>query len=413
MAVEIHAQPVAFFLADVIHGFSPPEKLKRQTRQKPLQFLWRTEAVNYIRKKEGDGLRVDLRPELVYPFRMAPYFYGNVSIAPRETAYHLYTTVQANDHNVSRELVELRWNIGSSFSRVYKGSGGTVEAIKHIVEPEISYLFIPGVNQSRIPLIDDVDRIRRRNVITFALDNRLWGKFARLFTVPESADQNVEVLNPGPSGLQELVSLRMAMSYDINRARKGADSLSDIDTRLLLTPTTYASINLTAGINPGAWNLSQAGASFNIHDPRIITRRSLDADFQTPSSFSIGYQFLRKGPNGFLAEDANINLDAPPNCAVHGDDPRCPGATNKNIVGNLSSSLNYHVTDNILVFADGTYDVRDTRFIGINGALKFLSPCDCWTATVRLSHNINPAKTSFNFSFNLLGLGSQSSNIHR
>src|ERR1051325_11220638 len=47
----------------------------------PLQFLWRTEGVNYIRKKGGDGIRVDLRPELVYPFRMAPYLFGNLSIA--------------------------------------------------------------------------------------------------------------------------------------------------------------------------------------------------------------------------------------------------------------------------------------------------------------------------------------------
>jgi hypothetical protein len=377
----------------------------------PLQFLWRAEGVNYIRKKGGDGIRFDLRPEVVLPFRMAPYLFGNVSIAPRETAYHLYTTVEGNDHNVSRELVEIRGIIGSSFSRVFKGNGGRVEGIKHIIEPEISYLFIPGVNQDKIPLIDDVDRIRRRNVVTFAVVNRLWAKFANPLA-SMTADQTVEVLNPAPSGLQELVSMRTAMSYDIVRARKGADSLSDIDTRLQLNPTTYAFVQLVAGVNPGAWNLSQAGATFGIRDPRPITRHSLDQDFLTPSAFSISYQFLRKGPNGFLSEDANINLDAPPNCAVHGDDPRCPGATNKNIVGNLGANLNYHVTDNILVFASGTYDVRDTRFIGINGATKFLSPCDCWTVTLRLSHNINPAKTSFSFDFNLLGLAGQRNTVH-
>ena len=197
------------------------------------------------------------------------------------------------------------------------------------------------------------------------------------------------------------------MSYDIAKARKGSDSLSDIDTHMLLTPTNYMYLDLRGGVNPGAWNLSQAGATFGIHDPRIITRRSLDPDFLTPSSFSVSYQFLRKGPNGFLAEDANINLDAPPNCAVHGDDPRCPGATNKNIVGNLGGNFNYHVTDNILVFANGTYDVRDNKFIGVNGSTKFLSPCDCWTVTLNMNHNINPAKTSFNFNFSLLGLGAQ------
>jgi hypothetical protein len=341
---------------------------------------------------------------------MAPYLFGNVSIAPRETFYHLYKTVQGNDHNVSRELVEIRTNIGTSVTRTFNRSGAALEAIKHIMEPQISYLFIPGADQSRIPLIDEIDRIRQRNVVTFALVNRVWGKFANPLATA-SADQTVELLNPGLSGLQQLLSLRFALSYDIARARKGGDSLSDLDTHLRFTPASYVYFDLKTGLNPGAWNLSQAGATVGVSDPRPITRRSLDPDFITPSGVSISYQFLRKGPNGFLAEDANIDLDAPPNCAVHGEDPRCPGASNKNIIGNLSGNLNYHVTDNILFFLNSTYNVRDNQFIGFNAATKLLSPCDCWTITLRLNHSVNPAKTGFNFDFNLLGLGAQR-NVH-
>jgi hypothetical protein len=60
---------------------------------------------------------------------------------------------------------------------------------------------------------------------------------------------------------------------------------------------------------------------------------------------------------------------------------------------------------------NATYDVRDARFPGYGGALKLLSQCECWTVTLSLRRNINPAKTSFNFDFNLLGLGSQRSTI--
>ena len=49
----------------------------------------------------------------------------------------------------------------------------------------------------------------------------------------------------------------------------------------------------------------------------------------------------------------------------------------------------------------------NNRFIGIHSGIKLLSPCDCWSMTATLNHTINPAKTSFSFNFNLLGIGTQ------
>jgi hypothetical protein len=118
-----------------------------------------------------------------------------------------------------------------------------------------------------------------------------------------------------------------------------------------------------------------------------------------------------------LAEDANVDLDRPlpidptqfnQYCQVHSADPRCPGGGfNKNIVGNLSANLFYRVLSNALFSASGTYDVRDTRFLGFRVATKLLSTCECWSVTFGLSHSINPSKTTFDFNFNLLGLAAQ------
>jgi hypothetical protein len=119
---------------------------------------------------------------------------------------------------------------------------------------------------------------------------------------------------------------------------------------------------------------------------------------------------LRQGPNSFLADNANINLDAPPNCTSNPTDPRCPvdnpqGIT-KNTVGNLSAITLYRITDHLLLNFTSTYDVLDNKFIGFRASTKFLSFCECWTATLALNHNVNPAKTSVSFNFSLLGLGS-------
>ena len=380
----------------------------------PLEFRWRGEGVNYIRRKGGDGLRFDLRPEAVLPFRLASRFFGSIGVAPRETVYHLYSPVKSSDRNLSRELIEMRGNIGTAFGRVFGFDKLGLSQVKHVIEPELSYLFVPRIDQSRIPIMDDVDRVNRRNVLTFSVANRLWGK-TRSALVGPSDDSSVELLTPGIIGdVRQMASVRLALSYDIDKERKGGDSLSDLDLNVKFTPVPYIDFGVDGGVNPGAWNVTQARVSFTVTDPRPILRRTLDLDFNTPNSIGMSYHFLRRGPNSFLAGDANIDLDAPANCAAHPLDPRCPGTGfDKNTVGNVGARMLYHVTDNLLVNLNSTYDARDSRFIGFRVMTKFLSFCECWTATFGLKRDINPAKTSFTFDFSLLGLGNTKSSLKR
>jgi LPS-assembly protein len=378
----------------------------------PLEFRWRTEGVNYLRREGGDGLRMDLRPEAVLPFSLARRLFGAVSVAPRETVYHLYSPVKSSDRNLSRELVEIRTNVSTAVSRVFGFNHLGLNQVKHVLEPELSYLFVPRVDQSHIPIMDDIDRINRRNVFTFALNNRFWGKMASGLA-PPPGDSNVELLNPKVIGdVRQMASLRLALSYDIDRERKGGDSLSDLDLNLRVSPVSFLDVSFDGGVNPGAWDVTQARLGFSISDPRPILRRTLDLDFNQRNSLGLSFIYLRRGPNSFLADDANIDLDAPANCALHPLDPRCPGTGfDKNTVGNIGGSLLYHVTDNLLFNFSSTYDARDSRFIGFRAITKFLSFCECWTATLSVKQDINPKKTSVGFAFSLLGLGSTRSSL--
>ena len=127
-----------------------------------------------------------------------------------------------------------------------------------------------------------------------------------------------------------------------------------------------------------------------------------------PNSLRMSFRYVRDGPFGFFSEDANIDLSSPAICTgagAHPLDPRCAGtAFNKDVVGQLNGNLLYHVTNHLLFFFSSSYDVREARFPGVRGAFKILSQCECWTATVSLKKNTNPAKTSFGFDFNLLEL---------
>jgi hypothetical protein len=286
-----------------------------------------------------------------------------------------------------------------------------------VIEPEVNYFFVPHSDQSAIPLMDATDRVDRRNVFIFAVSNRLWGKFANPLATEDEKD--AELLNPvGFGGVRDLANWRVALGYDLDRERKGGDSLTDLDMNLRLNPASYISVSFDGGFDPGRWNVSQARARLAISDPRPILRRSLDADFNRPSSFGFNYSFVRNNPNAIFADDANVDFNRSPPlpatyCDAHKLDPRCPGSGpyRKDVVGNLGATLFMHVTDQSLLSLNSVYSVRDSRFLGIRAATKLLSTCECWSVTLGIKRTINPSKTSFNFDFNLLGVGSSRSQL--
>jgi hypothetical protein len=352
-----------------------------------------------------------LRPELVAPFRAGPFLFGSLSVAPRETLYHLYSPVKAGDHNVSRELVEIRGNIGTSLSRVFAFKRPDLIGLKHVIEPEVSYLFIPKVNQSRIPIMDDIDRIGRRNVVTFSLANRFWGKAPGRFAA-YSPDKE-EMLNTfSASDVRDLGYLKVGISYDIRKEQKDSDRLSDLDVKLRTNPFGFLGLTLEGNFHPAPWEVSSLQTYLGLTDPRPLPRRYADPDFVRPNSFNIGYAFVRQNPNSFYAEDANIDLDAPANCVQHPADPRCPGsAASKDVAANVATNALYHATDNILLYGTTSVDARQGRFLGFSVATKFLSFCECWSVTLGLRQTVNPDKTSIYFAFNLAGLGNQKSTL--
>lgn len=359
----------------------------------PLEFRWRAEAVNYVRREGADGLRLDLRPELLLPVRFAPYLFGAFSAAPRETLYRLHRTEGTFDRSEARELIELRGRVGTALWRVFNVKFFELGQLKHVLEPEVSYLFIPRVRQREIPIMDALDRVRRRNLVTFGVANRFWGK--SLPAAPAGpAGADVEVLNPAVADVREMAQLLLAISYDIDRERNGGDTLSDLDLKLDLWPRPWLAVGLHTGLDPGPWHMSHALASFGVHDPRPITRRVLDRDFMRPSHFSVGYRFLRRNFLSPLAENANL--------AVLPDER----LVTRNTIGSLGIDTHVHVTDHLLFQFRTNYDARDARFLSHTTIFKLLSRCECWTFTLSLSRNVNPGRTRFNFEFNLLGLSS-------
>jgi len=178
------------------------------------------EAVDFQRETGSGGLRLDVGPDVMVPFHLNRFLYGSVLGQLRETAYHLTDTEQvaravpadfvpvwlgfatnkrmselSTDH--TREVAEVQGRIATEMSRVYSFPHFGLDRIRHSIEPEIQYLFVPPISRGygttdlppcsdinhpakgEVPgrncsatlftapyLFDDTDAINRRNFIS-------------------------------------------------------------------------------------------------------------------------------------------------------------------------------------------------------------------------------------------------------
>jgi len=198
------------------------------------------EAVHFAREDGYDGLRGDLAPELFLPFRIGRVVHGSFNGRVRETAYQLTDTKQVAvalfpfggprgfqvapelpdlDRTRTREIAELEGRVGQAFGRVYDFPHLGLAKLKHTIEPEVRYLFVPQVGRpifddvalppcsalpvaQRMPplncdgrlfsegyLFDERDAINRRNFVSYGFTTRLLGRPPRPEDAPPADDE--------------------------------------------------------------------------------------------------------------------------------------------------------------------------------------------------------------------------------
>jgi hypothetical protein len=191
------------------------------------------EAVHFWREEGFQGLRGDLAPELFLPLQLGRWVHGSVMGSVRETAYHLTDREQVafvvpNDPFVpstdpdferfrvapelarleqdhTRELAEVHARAGTEFSRVFAFPHFGLDKVKHTIEPEVQYLYVPSVGKTivdnfQLPtcaeleargitpqrgtncdaqlfsegfLFDERDAVNRRNFVSYGFTTRL------------------------------------------------------------------------------------------------------------------------------------------------------------------------------------------------------------------------------------------------
>jgi LPS-assembly protein len=337
------------------------------------------EAVDFQRASGVDGARLDILPRATVPLPVGPYAFGTVHAAVRETAYQLTNDRLADNSGAlhpeqSRETAELGAELNSAFNRVYPVQWFGLEKIKHTLEPEISYLYVPAVAQDDLPLFDDVDRVRPRNLITYGVVSRVIGKF-----LPAPKDDDADDDSPPPSSsIRELGRLSVMQSFDISRKLdpfeigRAADHFSDIDVDGRINPAPAFSLRFHTNYDTTDNLISAARIGFFIEDPRPEPGDKTDAPrLETRTSAGVSYRFL-----------------------------------NQSVLQEIDSSIVLRLTDWAGFRYSSRYDVLTNQFLDNYIGVRLISKCDCWALDIAVVDRTNPQEVEVRTQLTLVGLGS-------
>ncbi len=174
----------------------------------PLFFEFSTSTTHFWRERGVEAQRGDLFPMVSYPMRLFNVWKFNPYLGGRETLYYSHNDPTGTYQGwEARETLDAGFQTSVEFYRVYDAGASSkisnlykVGKWMHTIEPTVSYHYSPRVNQTRLPVFDEVDRIPYANEMTYGVTQRLIGRPVK------------ETVSSGP---HEYVKLTILQSYSL------------------------------------------------------------------------------------------------------------------------------------------------------------------------------------------------------
>ncbi len=374
------------------------------------------DGTNFWRYHGQSGLRLDLNPRLTVPWRLSHYLYGFGTLGLRETVYdtsgHSITVTPVGQNGLqynnglalgplaagglkSRQMIYGTAGIGSEVEKVYDFHWGPIEKLKNTIEPLVTYTYVPQVDQSKLPLYDETDRMEARSLVTYGFTSRVFAKVDAPPTPqgPEGSDGNVEqdtTISPlrprmygSGSAIEELFRFSLLQAYDINHAiAPGASRFSDLDVEATAFPTQIWSFGSQIGVDTSGGQLRDASAYVTFqpwwtrNQPRVYTGKAEEGSFMQMS-----YDYIGPGPSNTPGVNANYSQF-------------------------LVLRSYYELFDRMGLYFAPSYDFVSRRLLSSAYGIRLKSPCDCWSFDMGLTKTYNPSETAFQFQLTLGGVGS-------
>lgn len=372
-------------------------------------------GVDYYRQQGQRGMRFDFNPTLTLPWRLGDYIYGWNTLGLDETLYDttgreiLVTPVGSNGlqynnglslgplgHNgfQSRSIPYGTVGIGSDLEKIYDLNWKSIEKIKHTMEPFATYTYVPRIDQSNLPLFDEIDRMEPRSLFTYGFTSEIFAKSSPSpLSASESDTSNVEqdtTISPfraqtaGSSGaVAQLFRMTVEQAYDTTYAiAKGYSRFSDFDVSFSAYPAHVFSFGGQVGFDPTANRITYADAAVNFEPwwtnnvPRLYMGKAEEGSF-----LQLNYAYIAPGPT------------------------YAPGI-NSNYANFVVLRSYYDLFDRFGVYLGPSYDLANHKLLYADYGVRIKSKCDCWSFDMGMTKTYNPSQTMFQFQLTLGGLGS-------
>src|SRR5438552_1618925 len=446
------------------------------------------QAIDYQRERGYGGLRGDLGPELFLPFHLGRTLNGSLTGRLRETAYHLTDTEQVAfvvpnsgvgshfraapelprlDADRSRELAEVSGRTGTEFARVFDFHHFGFEKLRHSIEPELRYLFVPAIARpifdvplpscASLPvarrrpgdncdatlftegfLFDDRDAINRRNFVSYGFSTRL---LARGPTSVEAATHEAQ----REAGRAAAAGTREPVEADTLAQGLPAAAVPDF-----VGPPAPPSATAPAGaptVAPRELVRASILHGYDISRPIAGTSHVSDTDLGirlTPVDY-LGLSYnatVNLERSAIRGQTVGLFLREPwwtaPTPVRHYQTAATVGVSYRVVESSANRDVNVTGPEKALLSTaglqevDGSVYLRLENYVGFtflsrydllttpqaggkslgphflerDYALRLISRCNCWLLEAGVQDKTNPDERLFRVQFTLVGLGS-------
>ncbi|MBZ5556128.1 MAG: hypothetical protein LAO77_02515 [Acidobacteriia bacterium] len=354
----------------------------------PVYFSVGTEFAHLLKDSNFSGVdanssltRLDLSPQIRYPFKQWQWFTVNTTLGWRDTYYTRSldpVTGSVADDRLNRRFFSLQSQIvGPVFNRIWDTPDNEyAEKFKHSVEPVLTITKTSNVdNYDRIPVFDGTDSFVGGTSFTYGVNNRFYAK---------------RHLTPGaPAQAREIVDVELTQTYLTNQNAAQYDQQYQTTSYGHQPPEHFLPIALSVRVMPTNDVNATMRAEF---DSRYHSLRTISAsggyNFGTYLQTQVGWS-----KRAFIAELPDFNDPA------HLDQ-------------SLNASANAHTKDNKYgTIYSFTYDVLNGTMVQQRVSGFYNAQC-CGLAMEYQAYNYGsaslapiPADHRFFLSFTLAGLG--------
>lgn len=220
----------------------------RRLADGPFHVSTALRATSFRRETGDDGQRLWLRQGAALSLKPGDWLELTPEVALYARAYEADTADEID------LLPEYSLTLSTRLQRVFAVQNRGFDRLRHSIEPEIRYRYVPNSAEDDLPFFDSTDRLGPLNQIEYALVNRLTARYA-------GAD--------GTPTYRELLNLRLSQDYDIRQERDDAivdgEPFSPLRTELTLRPSDRSRVEIDASVR--------------VHDDLRFTRVRAGADY--------------------------------------------------------------------------------------------------------------------------------------